>query len=293
MSRSVSSPNRSIRFLLSLSVLVVACASVIAQETNVEKRPALDLTGNKVFSKPELLGIVNSQLDEWAASKYEPAMLDYSLHKMEVFMKSRGYLQSRVTKGDIEQSEAGPRVLLAVIEGPLYRVGKMTVDGTRLLTPEQVLEAIGLKTGEIANGKKVSEGMFEHLKNRYGKFGYIQYTAEIVPTFHAEIGDAEGVVDLKLTIDEGEQFTVRSVKIDSADKALTEVLTRELMLRAGDIYDNELLRESVTRMNRTGLVAKIDGERDVEFTENKRKTGEQALLDLVIHVKKAGALAAR
>jgi outer membrane protein insertion porin family len=163
----------------------------------------------------------------------------------------------------------------------------------RLLTPEQVIDAIGLKPGEIANGKKVSDTMFEHLKNRYSNFGYIQYTTEIIPTFHAEIGDAEGVVDLKLSIDEGDQFTVRSVKIDSADKGLTEVLTRELLLRAGDIYDNELFRESVTRLNRTGLVAKIDGDRDVEFTENQRQTGEPALLDLVIHVKKAGALAAR
>jgi outer membrane protein assembly factor BamA len=131
-------------------------------------------------------------------------------------------------------------------------------------------------------------------ETRYAKIGYIQYTAEVNPTFHAELGDAEGVVDLALTIDEGEQFAVRSIKIDGADKALTNVLTRELMLRAGDIFDDELLRESITRMNRTGLVDEIDNQKDVDFKENKRKAFEEpALLDLVIHVKKSDALTAR
>jgi outer membrane protein insertion porin family len=296
MSRCLCSTTRSFHLVLSLSILALGFTSVLAQPAGEAKRPALDLEGNKIFAKAVLLDKVNSQLTEWAKNgfKYEPAMLNYCVHQMEMFMKSHGYLQAQVTQGNIEQTESGPRILLTVVEGPLYRVGKMTVDGTRLIPSEEVLNEIGLKTGDIANGKKVSDGMFESVKARYGKLGYIQYTAEIVPTFHAEIKDAEGVVDLKLTIDEGEQFAVRSIKIDGADKALTQALSRELMLRAGDIYDNELLRESVTRMNRTGLVDQIDNEKDVDFRENKRKPYEEpALLDLVIHVKKSSALAAQ
>jgi len=87
---------------------------------------------------------------------------------------------------------------------------------------------------------------------------------------------------------------VRSIKIDGADKALTDALRRELLLRAGDIFDDELLHESVTRMNRTGLVDPIDSQKDVDFKDNQHKTSlEPALLDLVIHVKKSTALAAR
>jgi len=211
-----------------------------------------------------------------------------------MFMRSHGYLQAKVTQGNVEQTEAGPRVLLTVVEGPIYCVGKVTVEGARLISPEQVLDEIGLKTGNVANGEKLSTGLFQRLKDRYGKFGYIQYTAEVTPTFHAESGDAEGVVDFALTIDEGDQFSVRSIKIDGADKALTDALRRELLLRAGDIFDDELLHESVTRMNRTGLVDPIDSQKDVDFKDNQHKTSlEPALLDLVIHVKKSTALTAR
>lgn len=296
MSRSHYSTTGLFRLAGSLFILVLSFTSLIAQQTSEAKRPALDLDGNKVFAKATLLDVVNSQLDEWAkhGTKYEPAMLDYGVHQMEGFMKSHGYLQARATQGNIEQAETGPRVLITIVEGPLYRVGKMTVDGARLITPEQVLDEIGLKTGDIANGKKVSDSLYQRLKARYGKFGYVQYTAEVNPTFHAEMGDAEGVVDLKITIDEGEQFTVRSIKIAGADKALTEVLRRELMLRAGDIFDDGLFRESITRMNRTGLVDPIDSERDVDFKDNQQKAStEPPLLDLVIKVKKSSALAAR
>jgi len=297
------------RFLFSLTLLVVVCSSVWAQEANVEKRPLLDLTGNKVFAKPELLEIVNSQLDKWtkAGSKYETPMLDYCLHQMDNFMKSRGYLQARVTKGDTEQTEAGPRIVLAVMEGPLYRVGKLKVDGARLLAPEEVLETIGLKPGDVANGAKVSDGLYQRLKARYAKLGHIQYTAEVNPTFHAETGDAEGVVDLALTIDEGDQFRIHSIKVVGADRSSIDFLKRELLLRDGDIFDDELFRESIARMNRTGLVEPIDDEKDVNFTDLQDKARQLAykrgakadeapappLLDVVINVKKATSIAAR
>jgi len=297
MSRSFFSTTGSFRLAGSLFILVVSFASGSAQQTGEAKRPALDLEGNKVFAKAILLDKVNSQLDSWAKNggKYEPNMLDYSVHQLVGFMSSHGYLQAKVSQGNVEQTEAGPRVLLTVDEGPIYRVGKVTVEGARLITPEQVLDEIGLKTGNVANGEKLSDGLFQRLRVRYAKFGYIQYTAEVVPTFHAEKDAAEGVVDFALTIDEGEQFRIRSLKIAGADKALTDSLTRELMLRAGDIFDDELFHESVIRMNRTGLVDPIDSEKDVEFTDNLRKSLDEGppVLDLVIHVKKSSALAAR
>ena len=136
--------------------------------------------------------------------------------------------------------------------------------------------------------------MYQRLKDGYGKFGYIQYTAEVQPFFHAKEGDSEGVVDFKITIDEGDQFKIRSLKIAGVDARLTDVLTRESLLRAGDIFDQELFHESITRMTRTGLVDPISPERDVQFTTNERKSlGDgPASVDLVIQVKKAGKLAA-
>jgi outer membrane protein assembly factor BamA len=300
MSQSLCSIKQSVGLILSLCILALGFSSVVAQEVADSPRPALDIDGNKNLSKAVLLDNINSQLDK-NGSRYNSQILDYCLHRLDAFIKSNGYLQAKVTAGNVEQTDTGPRLLLTVVEGPLYRVGKITVDEARLFTAQQVLAEIGVKTGEIANGEKLSDGLYERLKARYAKFGYVQYTAEVDPTFHAASGDPEGVVDLAITIDEGEQFKIRSIKIAGADNAVTEMLTRELLLRAGDIFDEELFHESVKRMNRTALVDTIDRERDVDFTDLRDKQRQlafdrrienpdlgPALLDIVIHVNKAG-----
>jgi outer membrane protein insertion porin family len=298
--------NQAIRFVITVAVLLFAFAAVCAQEVK-ETRPVFELEGNKIFSRTELLGSLNANLDKWTQKgNYGSDMLDYGLHLLDRLMRSRGYLQSRVAKGNVEQTEAGSRMLLTVTEGPLYRVGAITVDGAQLFSAEQVLDEIGLKTGDVANGVKLSDGLYERLKTRYGKFGYIQYTAEVAPTFRAEKGAAEGVVDFKITIDESEQFRIHSIRIAGAERGTTDLLARELMVRDGDIFDDELFRQSVERMNRTGVVEPIDAEKDVDFTDLREKQRQLAhkqrldnpdvgppLVDLLIHVKKAGNSATR
>ena len=141
MTRTLCFTNQSRRIVLALVFLFTAGGVTTAQESKEAKRPLLDVEGNKIFSKQELLAVVNSQLDEWAGhgTKYNTQQLDYCIHQMDQFMKSRGYLQSHVTKNDVEETEAGPRQILKVTEGPLFRVGETTVEGAQLFTSQIVL----------------------------------------------------------------------------------------------------------------------------------------------------------
>jgi outer membrane protein assembly factor BamA len=300
MSQSLCSIKQSVGLILSLCILALGFSSVVAQEVADSPRPTLDIDGNKNLSKTVLLDNINSQLDKYGP-RYNSQILDYCLHQLDSFIKSNGYLQAKVTAGNIEETDAGPRLLLTVVEGPLYRVGKITPDEARVFTAQEVLDEIGMKTGETANGEKLSNGVYERLKARYAKLGYIQYTADVEPTFHAEIGAADGLVDFKITIDEGEQFRIHAIKIAGLDRAVTEMLTRELLLRDGDIFDDELFHESIKRMNRMALVDPIDAERDADFTDVRDKQRQLAFdrrienpdlgpaqFDIVIHVNKAG-----
>jgi outer membrane protein assembly factor BamA len=276
----------------------------INEQTEVKEksRPTLDVKGNKIFSRTELLEIVNPLLSKWAkdGQPYQPAQLDYGIHQMDQFIKSHGYLQGKVTRERVEETDEGSRVLLKVVEGPLYRVGKTTIEGAQLFTADEVREAVGLKAGDIANGEALGEGLYRRLKERYAKFGYIRYTADVTPTFHAKEDNSEGVVDFAITIDEDQQFRINSIKIIGVDKDSLNFLQREMLVRDGDIFDIELFHESIMRLNRTGLVDVIDGEKDVDWTDLQEKRMPQhvtssnelpdvgpPLIDLVIHVNKA------
>jgi outer membrane protein assembly factor BamA len=169
------------QLFLAVILLFAALGATSAQEVKEEKRPLLNIEGNQIFTKQELLDIVNNRLDEWAkaGSKYSSQQLDYCIHQMDQFIKSRGYLKGKVTKKDVEETEAGPRLDLTVAEGPVFRIGETTLEGARLFPSELILDTIGLRTGDIANGELLSKGLYEGLKTRYAKFGYIQYTAEV------------------------------------------------------------------------------------------------------------------
>ncbi|HBB95173.1 MAG TPA: hypothetical protein DC054_07260 [Blastocatellia bacterium] len=310
MSRNLPFSFQSMRLTLTLAVLLAAVASVVAQsdinenprpmavvmavaqsDVKEKTRPILDVEGNKVFSKQELTDTANKYLDRWAMNSHEyaPRELDYCLHILTGLMRSRGYLQGKVNRGKVEETEAGSRVVLAVEEGPLYRVGEMKIEGAQVFSPEQIRDTIGLKAGDVANGETIREGLFERLKSSYGKFGYIQYTADIQPTFHVKENASEGVADFDITIDEGAQFKIRSIKFVGGDEPSREYLRQQLLLlRAGDVFVDDLLRESVKRINDTHSYDPIDADKDVDY----RTDEEAALVDLTIHLKKTGASAA-
>jgi outer membrane protein assembly factor BamA len=288
MSRNLPFSFRSITQVSALVVLSIAFGSVTVRSQATDKtRPLLEFEGNQVFSKQELLAGANKCLDSW--TKYDPEQLDYCLHKVTQLMWARGYLQAKLTTARVDELEDRERIVSTVKEGPQYRVGKMKIEGARIFSIEQVRDTIGLRTGEVANGQAISEGLFERMKSAYGKFGYIQYTAEIQPTFHVNEDASEGVVDFDITIDEGAQFKIRSIKFAGGDEQSRQYLRQQLLLlREGDVFVNDLLRESVKRINDTHSYDPIDVDKDVDY----RTDQEAPLLDLTIRLKKTGASAA-
>lgn len=279
--------SRSTAKVLSVILVLVGCSvvSVRAQEPD-SSRPVLDFEGNKIFSKQELLGIANKCMDKWTAP-YETDQLDYCLHVVQNHIRSKGYLQARFEKTLYQQTEGAQKALVPVVEGPLYRIGKIDINGTKVLAAAQILDMINLNPGDVANGEKLSSAIYERAKEAYGNLGFIQYTAEIVPTFQVKEKAEEGVVDLAITVDEGHQFKIRSIKFAGGDKRTTEMLRRELMVRDGEVYNSDLFQKSITRMNNTGLFDQIDLDRDVDYQTDK----EAPLLDLTIKLKKKVASA--
>lgn len=290
MFQTLFSPFRSTIKALSVPLFLGLCgfASVHAQEA-AAARPVLDFDGNKVFSQQELLDVANTCLDRYVDAKhaYETEQLDYCLHKVVSLMHERGYLQARLGKTLYEQTENVSKATIPVEEGPLFRVGEIKIENTKVMAPAQILEMIGLRSGDVADGTKLATAIYERAKEAYGNLGYIRYTAEITPTFHVKEGADEGIADFTITVDEDEQFRIRSIKFAGGDNKTNELLRRELMVRDGEVYNSDLFSKSITRMNNTGLYDRIDPERDVEYQTNEKA----AVLDLTIRLKKKIATA--
>jgi outer membrane protein insertion porin family len=242
--------------------------------------------GNKAFSSSELSARMRKCLaheDPAKVNVYDAGEVDFCLRTLDDFARSKGYLQARFIDPDTEETKEGLIITVNANEGSLYKLGEITIDGARAIPINRIRALLRLRTGDIAGGDMFATWLFEDLKRVYGEIGHIQYTAEIEPEFKAAgDGGGEGVVDLKITIEEGRQFRVRAIKFQGSNLSEKESLAL-LHLRPGDIFNQRLWEENIDELNKLGRFDPIDKDRDADFTTDE----EKGLIDIVIKLNNA------
>jgi outer membrane protein insertion porin family len=265
--------------------------------------------GSKVFKSGKLRSQMKYVKESGLITRFreqdilDRQKLDYDLHLVDNYMKSKGYLQARhgepVITGLGKRRTGFPilplpflssvdetlRVTVPIIDGKLYRVGDVKIEGNSIFAENIIKAFIGLQKGEVANGEALSKGLFENLKKAYGTQGFIQYTAEVNPTFKDNPAKPEeGIADFVITIDEGKQFTLRRLEFTGNTFTRDNVLRREVLINEGDIYNQQYFEYSVTRLNQLGYFNPIDKDKDADFRTNE----EEGLVDVTVKVSEKG-----
>ena len=265
--------------------------------------------GSKVFKSGKLRDQMNYVKEAGLVSRFreldilDRAKLDYDLHRVDNYMKSKGYLQARHGEPKIEG--LGPRrtgfpilplpflssvddtlrITVPIIDGKLYRLGDMKIEGNSIFAEQVIKNVIGLQKGEVANGEALSKALYENLKKAYGSQGFIQYTAEVTPTFKDSPQNAnEGIADFVITIDEGKQFTLRRLEFTGNTFTRDNVLRREVLINEGDIYNQNSFEYSIVRLNQLGYFNPIDKDKDADYRTNE----EEGLVDVTVKVSEKG-----
>jgi outer membrane protein insertion porin family len=269
----------------------------------------IQFEGNQVFSDGSLRGSMKYVKEAGLITRFKGSdilnreKLDYDLHQVDNYMRSKGYLQARHGEPRIEgigprrtgfpilplpfisSVDEGLRITVPITEGKVYRLGEFKVTGNSIFSEAQILAVIGLNKGDIANGEKVSKGLFENLKKYYGGQGFIEYTAEPVPTFKdSPTNPNEGIVDFEVTIEEGKQFTLRRLEFIGNTFTRDNVMRREVLINEGDIYNDNYWEYSVVKLNQLGYFNPIDKDKDVD----RRTNDEDATVDLNLKVSERG-----
>jgi outer membrane protein insertion porin family len=269
----------------------------------------IQFEGNTVFSDGSLRGAMKYVKEAGLITRFKSSdildreKLDVDLRLVDNYMRSKGYLQARHGEPRIESVgprrtgfpilplpflssvDEGLRVTIPIVEGKVYRLGEFKVEGNSIFSEAQIRAVIGLNKGDIANGEKVSKGLFENLKKFYGQQGFIEYTAEPVPTFKDNPQNPnEGVVDFTVTIEEGKQFTLRRLEFVGNTFTRDNVLRREVLVNEGDIYNDVYWEYSVVKLNQLGYFNPIDKDKDVD----RRTNDEEATVDLALKVSERG-----
>src|SRR5256714_14099930 len=194
----------------------------------------IQFTGSKVFKGGTLRAQMKYVKEAGLFSRIrgedilDRQKLDFDLHRVDNYMRSKGYLTARhgepVVEGMGRKRTGFPilplpflsstddtiRITVPIIEGKLYRLGDMKIEGNSIFSEAVIKAVIGLQKGDVANGEAISKALYENLKKAYGGQGFIQYTAEVAPAYKENPQKPdEGIADFVITIDEGKQFTLR------------------------------------------------------------------------------------
>lgn len=269
----------------------------------------IQFEGNTVFSDGALRGAMKYVKEAGLITRFKGMdilhreKLEFDLRAVDNYMRSKGYLQARHGEPRVEgigprrtgfpvlplpflsSVDEGLRVTVPIVEGKVYRIGEMKIEGNSIFSEPTIRAVIGLNKGDIANGEKIGKALFENLKKYYGQQGFIEYTAEPTPTFkdNPQKPD-EGIVDFVITIEEGKQFSLRRLEFIGNTFTRDNVLRREVLLNEGDIYNQTAWEYSIIKLNQLGYFDPIDKEKDADFKTNE----EEATVDVNLKVTERG-----
>lgn len=229
-----------------------------------------------VFDEQEVRKLYESFSEFRSGAPYEEEKLRSLLADDFVkLLMSRGYLDARFKDVDFQVDRTTKRVkpIIYITEGSPYRVARIDFDGSPGGV-ERFQEFKDLKSALVVN-KIFDLVRVDQLQTAFQRRlvseGYLD--AQVT----RDIQKNDGAVGVRIRIVAGPRYRVSKVLIRGAVKTDYDILRQEIVLEAGDFYEDEKVRDSVSQILRLGIVRSVD----IQPFEKNPQTGVVfALVDI-------------
>ena len=178
---------------------------------------------------------------------YDPKAFERDMDRVARYYRSQGFLDAQVyKKGESFDLEGEDLTLtVKVEEGERYRVRRVGIEGTRVLSEERLIREIGLRPGRPFLGEDVRDAM-ERIRHLYGQRAYIHAQVDVDVRYDRELH----LLDVTLRVTEGPKVRVEQIRIEGNDKTQEKVIRRELSIYPGEYFDSDEIQASLARLGR-------------------------------------------
>lgn len=206
--------------------------------------------------------------------KYDESYLSEVRAGLLQFYVDEGYLDAEIGLPDVNPARRKGRfdVYFPVNQGPLYRIGTVTITGTEIFPLEDLNAAVSLQSGDVAGMRAISQAR-QLLRDYYGSRGYLDTRVAM----SLEQDPLKPVVDVTFDVTEGMLTYIRNIRIRNNIRTRDKVIRRELLVYPGDIYDEVRVRTSERRIRNLGFFSDVRS-----FPE---RTEDEQWRDLVLSVE--------
>jgi len=215
----------------------------------------IEFKGNGNVGGDKLKGVMElKESSAFTCNTVTDGAVKGDLDRITTFYESNGYLKAEAKSEGIEFSKKGNKatLVMAIDEGPRTYVTSLEVEGVHGIPADQVRSAIKGKAGDVFSPQRLKEDQ-DGVLNLYSEKGYINATLDVEKKFTE---DYKGV-GLVYRIQEGAPVTVGKIILRGNEHAKDVVLTRELLVKTGDVYDYEKILRSQQRIFKLGFFSKV------------------------------------
>ncbi len=163
----------------------------------------------------------------------------------------------------------GVKITYHVMENPILK--QVNISGNKVLSTNKIKSLLTVEDGKVLNSKTLNDNI-ANIEAEYRKEGYIL----------AKIGNMsineQGVLDLAFNEGILEGYTVKG-----NDKTKTKVITREMRMKPGDVFNAKLAKRSMQRIYNLGFFE------DVNMKLLPGKDPDKIIIEITVVEKRTGS----
>lgn len=245
--------------------------------------------GNTVISDED----IRDRVEVLIGSPVDRFALDRGCRRIEEMYREKGYYLAKVSVDEQQLDETGT-VVFVISEGQQLKVTKIAFDGAKSFAPGLLKNEIQTTEAWLLNRGRLDDQMLEDdvatLTRFYKDRGYLEVrvASRVTPSPDGK----EAIVTF--VVDEGEVYTLRSLKIDPGTGEASEGpgrFTEQQLLalttiRPGDIYSDLELRRSIEAVEAAyGSL----GYTDVKVEKRELRVPDSTQVDLLLQIREGRA----
>lgn len=195
---------------------------------------------------------------------FKPQNLQRDYIKMILYGRNKGYANFNLAAPQIDINNDKTEVTISydVTEGEKVNFGTVNFAGNNVFTPEELNQQVFFREGKLYNQKDFDDTIVA-IQEQYANKGYLQVRVNPETTIE------NGQLNINFDIAEGHIFYIDHVDVTGYENTKKHVFTRELSIKPGDLYDNEKIKRSQTKILNLGFIN--DVQIDLQPTADPQK----------------------
>ena len=231
-------------------------------EGSVAKIRQINIVGAQTFKEKDLQALFQLQTPNWISwytsnDQYSKQKLAADLEALRSYYLNSGYLDFNIesTQVSISTDKKDIYITVSIVEGERYIVSSIKLAGDLILPEDDFRKAMKVKPGDVFSRENLNAST-KAISDRLSARGYAFANVNAAP----EVDKEKRQVAFTVFVDPGKRTYVRRINISGNTKTRDEVIRQELRQMEGGWYDDERVKLSKQRIDKTDYFSEVNVE---------------------------------